>query len=91
MNRSGVRFPARAPHEDRRLRTASELIRCLDVGPAGAGQLTKTINNVLYDINIAALAEVVRSGNLSRGSWTAASEVTTRPVEADGSWGSTLS
>ena len=43
------------------------------------------------DEDIAALAEVVRSGNLSRGSWTAASEVTTRPVEADGSWGSTLS
>ncbi|MGU3402791.1 NAD(P)-dependent oxidoreductase [Methylobacterium brachiatum] len=31
----------------------------LHMGPAGSGQLTKTINNVLYDINIAALAEVL--------------------------------
>ncbi|MET0367992.1 MAG: NAD(P)-dependent oxidoreductase [Methylobacterium sp.] len=31
----------------------------LHMGPAGAGQLTKTVNNVLYDINIAALAEVL--------------------------------
>ncbi|MDP4003839.1 NAD(P)-dependent oxidoreductase [Methylobacterium sp. NEAU K] len=31
----------------------------LHMGPVGAGQLTKTINNVLYDINIAALAEVL--------------------------------
>ncbi len=29
------------------------------MGPLGAGQLTKTVNNVLYDINIAALAEVL--------------------------------
>jgi 3-hydroxyisobutyrate dehydrogenase-like beta-hydroxyacid dehydrogenase len=33
--------------------------RILHMGPVGAGQLTKTINNVLYDINIAALAEVL--------------------------------
>ncbi|MEL6064335.1 MULTISPECIES: NAD(P)-dependent oxidoreductase [unclassified Methylobacterium] len=31
----------------------------LHMGPVGSGQLTKTINNVLYDINIAALAEVL--------------------------------
>ncbi len=31
----------------------------LHMGPAGAGQLTKTVNNVLYDIAIAALAEVL--------------------------------
>ncbi|MCJ2068700.1 NAD(P)-dependent oxidoreductase [Methylobacterium sp. J-030] len=31
----------------------------LHMGPTGSGQLTKTINNVLYDINIAALAEVL--------------------------------
>lgn len=31
----------------------------LHMGPAGSGQLTKTINNILYDINIAALAEVL--------------------------------
>jgi len=31
----------------------------LHMGPPGSGQLTKTINNVLYDINIAALAEVL--------------------------------
>lgn len=31
----------------------------LHMGPLGSGQLTKTINNVLYDINIAALAEVL--------------------------------
>lgn len=31
----------------------------LHMGPAGAGQLTKTVNNVLYDIHIAALAEVL--------------------------------
>ncbi|MGC5780015.1 NAD(P)-dependent oxidoreductase [Methylobacterium sp. NFXW15] len=31
----------------------------LHMGPLGAGQLTKTVNNVLYDINIAALAEVL--------------------------------
>ncbi len=31
----------------------------LHMGPAGSGQLTKTINNTLYDINIAALAEVL--------------------------------
>ena len=31
----------------------------LHMGPAGSGQLTKTINNLLYDINIAALAEVL--------------------------------
>lgn len=31
----------------------------LHMGPCGSGQLTKTINNVLYDINIAALAEVL--------------------------------
>ncbi len=31
----------------------------LHMGPLGSGQLTKTINNVIYDINIAALAEVL--------------------------------
>ncbi len=31
----------------------------LHMGPTGAGQLTKTVNNVLYDIHIAALAEVL--------------------------------
>jgi 3-hydroxyisobutyrate dehydrogenase-like beta-hydroxyacid dehydrogenase len=31
----------------------------LHMGALGAGQLAKTINNVLYDINIAALAEVL--------------------------------
>ena len=31
----------------------------LHMGPTGSGQLTKTLNNVLYDINIAALAEVL--------------------------------
>jgi 3-hydroxyisobutyrate dehydrogenase-like beta-hydroxyacid dehydrogenase len=31
----------------------------LHMGPPGAGQLTKTVNNVLYDIHIAALAEVL--------------------------------
>ncbi len=31
----------------------------LHMGPSGSGQLTKTLNNVLYDINIAALAEVL--------------------------------
>lgn len=31
----------------------------LHMGPTGAGQFTKTINNVIYDINIAALAEVL--------------------------------
>jgi 3-hydroxyisobutyrate dehydrogenase-like beta-hydroxyacid dehydrogenase len=31
----------------------------LHMGPPGSGQLAKTINNVLYDINIAALAEVL--------------------------------
>ncbi len=31
----------------------------LHMGPVGAGQLAKTVNNVLYDINIAALAEVL--------------------------------
>lgn len=31
----------------------------LHMGPVGSGQLTKTLNNVLYDINIAALAEVL--------------------------------
>lgn len=31
----------------------------LHMGPTGSGQLTKTVNNVLYDINIAALAEVL--------------------------------
>lgn len=29
------------------------------MGPAGSGQLTKTFNNLIYDINIAALAEVL--------------------------------
>ncbi len=33
--------------------------RVLHMGPTGSGQLTKTLNNVLYDINIAALAEVL--------------------------------
>jgi 3-hydroxyisobutyrate dehydrogenase-like beta-hydroxyacid dehydrogenase len=31
----------------------------LHMGPVGSGQLTKTINNTIYDINIAALAEVM--------------------------------
>lgn len=31
----------------------------LHMGPLGSGQLTKTVNNVIYDINIAALAEVL--------------------------------
>lgn len=31
----------------------------LHMGPAGSGQIAKTLNNVLYDINIAALAEVL--------------------------------
>ncbi len=31
----------------------------LHMGPAGSGQLTKTFNNVIYDINIAALAEIL--------------------------------
>ncbi len=31
----------------------------LHMGPTGSGQLTKTINNTIYDINIAALAEVL--------------------------------
>ena len=31
----------------------------LHMGPTGSGQLTKTVNNVIYDINIAALAEVL--------------------------------
>ena len=31
----------------------------LHMGPSGSGQLTKTVNNVIYDINIAALAEVL--------------------------------
>lgn len=31
----------------------------LHMGPVGSGQLTKTLNNVLYDIHIAALAEVL--------------------------------
>jgi 3-hydroxyisobutyrate dehydrogenase-like beta-hydroxyacid dehydrogenase len=31
----------------------------LHMGPSGSGQLTKTLNNVVYDINIAALAEVL--------------------------------
>lgn len=31
----------------------------LHMGPLGSGQLTKTINNAIYDINIAALAEVL--------------------------------
>ena len=31
----------------------------LHMGPAGSGQLTKTFNNLIYDINIAALAEVL--------------------------------
>lgn len=31
----------------------------LHMGPTGSGQLAKTLNNVLYDINIAALAEVL--------------------------------
>ncbi|GJE58529.1 NAD(P)-dependent oxidoreductase [Methylobacterium trifolii] len=31
----------------------------LHMGASGSGQLTKTINNILYDINIAALAEVL--------------------------------
>ena len=34
----------------------------LHMGPTGSGQLTKTLNNVLYDINIAALAEVPADG-----------------------------
>lgn len=28
----------------------------LHMGPSGSGQLTKTVNNVIYDVNIAALA-----------------------------------
>ena len=31
----------------------------LHMGPLGSGQLTKTVNNVIYDINIAAIAEVL--------------------------------
>jgi 3-hydroxyisobutyrate dehydrogenase-like beta-hydroxyacid dehydrogenase len=31
----------------------------LHMGPSGSGQLIKTLNNVIYDINIAALAEVL--------------------------------
>ena len=31
----------------------------LHMGPVGSGQIAKTLNNVLYDINIAALAEVL--------------------------------
>ncbi|MGY3591862.1 3-hydroxyisobutyrate dehydrogenase-like beta-hydroxyacid dehydrogenase [Bradyrhizobium sp. USDA 4341] len=34
----------------------------LHMGATGSGQLTKTINNVIYDINIAALAEVLPMG-----------------------------
>lgn len=34
----------------------------LHMGPLGSGQLTKTINNVLYDVAIAALAEVLPMG-----------------------------
>ena len=34
-------------------------VHILHMGPSGSGQLTKTINNCLYDINIAALAEML--------------------------------
>ncbi len=33
--------------------------RVLHMGPTGSGQIAKTLNNVLYDINLAALAEVL--------------------------------
>ncbi len=70
-HRSQARRPGRGGDADRDVRRRAGGLRSLrpllerfgttvlHMGPAGAGQLTKTVNNVLYDINIAALAEVL--------------------------------
>ena len=66
--RRRARKPARSPscaavtvpHSRRSsLWSSASALMSFHMGPLGSGQLTKTVNNVIYDINIAALAEVL--------------------------------